>query len=53
MAIHLDDVLFKVRDTGIDIAAEHFERIFEEFGQIDHAIQSRVKGTGSFRVQGP
>ena len=41
-----DDVIFKVRDTGIGIAAEHFERIFEEFGQVDGAIQSRVKGTG-------
>jgi len=41
-----DDVIFKVRDTGIGIAEEHFERIFEEFGQVDGAIQSRVKGTG-------
>jgi signal transduction histidine kinase/CheY-like chemotaxis protein len=41
-----DDVIFKVHDTGIGIAEENFERIFEEFGQIDGAIQSRVKGTG-------
>jgi signal transduction histidine kinase/CheY-like chemotaxis protein len=41
-----EDVLFKVRDTGIGIAEENFERIFEEFGQVDGAIQSRVKGTG-------
>jgi signal transduction histidine kinase len=42
----LDDVLFRVRDTGIGIAPEHFERIFAEFGQVDSAIQARVKGTG-------
>jgi signal transduction histidine kinase/CheY-like chemotaxis protein len=41
-----DDVLFKVRDTGIGIAGENFERIFEEFGQIEGALQARVKGTG-------
>lgn len=41
-----EDVIFKVRDTGIGIAEEYFERIFEEFGQVDGAIQSRVKGTG-------
>lgn len=42
----LDEVLFRVRDTGIGIAPEHFERIFEEFGQVDSPIQARVKGTG-------
>jgi CheY-like chemotaxis protein/two-component sensor histidine kinase len=41
-----DDVIFKVHDTGIGIAEENFERIFEEFGQIDGALQSRLKGTG-------
>jgi signal transduction histidine kinase/response regulator RpfG family c-di-GMP phosphodiesterase len=41
-----DDVIFNVRDSGIGVAEEHFDRIFEEFGQIDGAIQSRVKGTG-------
>jgi len=41
-----DDVIFTVHDTGIGIAEENFERIFEEFGQIDGALQSRVKGTG-------
>jgi signal transduction histidine kinase/CheY-like chemotaxis protein len=41
-----DMVVFSVQDTGIGIAPEHFERIFEEFGQIDSEVQRRVKGTG-------
>jgi CheY-like chemotaxis protein len=38
--------VFFVRDTGIGIAEENRERIFEEFSQIDNVIQRRVKGTG-------
>ncbi len=41
-----DDVLFRVADTGIGIAARDHERIFEEFVQIGGEIQSRVRGTG-------
>jgi signal transduction histidine kinase len=37
---------FDVVDSGIGIAAEHLEHIFEEFVQVDSAIQRRVKGTG-------
>ena len=42
----LDEVIFRVTDTGIGIAPEHRERIFEEFAQIDNPLQRRVKGTG-------
>lgn len=41
-----DDVVFAVRDTGIGIAREHFERIFEEFGQVENPLQGRTRGTG-------
>jgi len=39
-------VVFSVADTGIGIAPEDQERIFQEFGQIDSPIQRRVRGTG-------
>ncbi|MGB6503462.1 MAG: ATP-binding protein, partial [Xanthobacteraceae bacterium] len=39
-------VTFTVRDTGIGIAPEHLDKIFEEFSQIDSRLQHRVKGTG-------
>jgi CheY-like chemotaxis protein/two-component sensor histidine kinase len=39
-------IAFSVRDTGIGIAPEHYERIFQEFTQIDNPIQRRVRGTG-------
>jgi signal transduction histidine kinase len=38
--------IFAVRDTGIGIAPEDQERIFEEFSQIDTRLQKKVKGTG-------
>ncbi|HEX5660484.1 MAG TPA: ATP-binding protein [Polyangiales bacterium] len=41
-----DEVVFAVRDTGIGIAPEDQERIFEEFTQVDSAVQRRVKGSG-------
>jgi len=41
-----DTITFKVRDTGIGIAAKDIEAIWEEFAQVNSPIQSRVKGTG-------
>jgi signal transduction histidine kinase/CheY-like chemotaxis protein len=35
-----------VADTGIGIAPEDQERIFQEFTQIDHPLQRKVQGTG-------
>ena len=41
-----DAILFRVKDTGIGIDPKDQERIFQEFSQIEHPIQKRVKGTG-------
>jgi signal transduction histidine kinase/CheY-like chemotaxis protein len=39
-------VTFSVADTGIGIAGTDQQRIFDEFEQIEHPLQRRVKGTG-------
>ena len=39
-------VTVRVADTGIGIAPEDQERIFEEFTQVENPLQRRVKGTG-------
>ena len=39
-------VEFAVADTGIGIAPEHHELIFQEFSQVETPVQRRVKGTG-------
>src|SRR5689334_10132598 len=41
-----DTVSLHVRDTGIGIAASDIDIIFQEFGQVAHRLQGRVKGTG-------
>jgi signal transduction histidine kinase len=41
-----ESVRFAVRDTGLGIAPEHQELIFEEFSQVENSLQQRVKGTG-------
>jgi signal transduction histidine kinase/ligand-binding sensor domain-containing protein/DNA-binding response OmpR family regulator len=41
-----DEVRIVVSDTGLGIAAEHLERIFEPFEQIDGAADRRFSGTG-------
>jgi signal transduction histidine kinase len=41
-----DTVVFSVRDSGVGIAPEDQERIFEEFVQVEGPHQQGVKGTG-------
>ena len=39
-------IRFSVRDTGLGIAREHQELVFEEFSQVENRLQGKVKGTG-------
>jgi signal transduction histidine kinase/CheY-like chemotaxis protein len=39
-------VVFRVEDTGIGIAEQDQQSIFEEYSQIENPLQSCVKGTG-------
>ncbi|MEN3339469.1 MAG: hypothetical protein V7647_3145 [Acidobacteriota bacterium] len=39
-------MMFRVADTGIGIAAENQSIVFEEFGQVEHRLQRKVRGTG-------
>jgi signal transduction histidine kinase/CheY-like chemotaxis protein len=41
-----ETVSFAVRDTGIGIAEADLELIFQEFAQVMHPRQRRIKGTG-------
>lgn len=42
----IDVVEFAVSDTGIGIAPADQETIFREFGQVEHLLQKRTRGTG-------
>jgi CheY-like chemotaxis protein len=46
LALDAASVVCSVADTGMGIAAEDQERIFEEFTQLDNPVQKRVRGTG-------
>lgn len=39
-------IVFTVADTGIGIAANNLELVFEEFVQIENPLQNQFKGTG-------
>jgi signal transduction histidine kinase/DNA-binding response OmpR family regulator len=41
-----DVITFKVEDTGIGIAPDDREKIFDEFVQVENELQAKVKGTG-------
>lgn len=41
-----DTVIFHVQDTGIGIEPKDIDLIWQEFNQVAHGLQSRVKGTG-------
>jgi signal transduction histidine kinase len=39
-------VVFEVEDTGVGIAPEHRERVFQEFAQSEGNVQARTRGSG-------
>ncbi len=41
-----DKILITVKDTGIGIPADHLEKIFQEFSQVDTSTTRKVGGTG-------
>lgn len=45
-ALEGERVAFSVSDTGIGIAREDQERIFQEFSQVENPLQRRAHGTG-------
>ncbi len=45
-ALDSDKILITVTDTGIGIPADHLEKIFQEFSQVDTSTTRKVGGTG-------
>jgi signal transduction histidine kinase len=43
---HSDTIRFDVTDSGIGIAPENLQFVFEEFSQVESPLQRRHKGTG-------
>jgi signal transduction histidine kinase len=41
-----DEVWFRVRDTGIGIAPEHLDQVFEDFWQIEQPTTRKASGSG-------
>ncbi len=41
-----DHVLIAVKDTGLGIPADHLEKIFQEFAQVDASTTRKAGGTG-------
>jgi signal transduction histidine kinase/CheY-like chemotaxis protein len=46
LAPQSESIVFAVSDTGIGIAKEDQQRIFDEFAQVEHPLQRKFKGTG-------
>jgi signal transduction histidine kinase len=44
--LHDGVVDFMVTDTGVGVSAEHLEKIFEPFWQVEHTTTRRAGGTG-------
>jgi signal transduction histidine kinase len=44
--VDAETVIIEVEDTGIGIAPEHLEQIFERFWQVDHSNTKLRGGTG-------
>jgi signal transduction histidine kinase/CheY-like chemotaxis protein len=45
-AVEGETIVFTVRDTGMGIAREHLELIFQEFAQVGAPVRKDQKGTG-------
>jgi len=41
-----EEILVEIKDSGIGIAPEEVERIFEQFYQIEHHMRRRYEGLG-------